>query len=560
MGELRRVLLLVMVALMVSGAAFATGEVEPAPDAEENQGLEGPLVPYDPPITVSWAFSTSDLIEESLTAGDMTHNDNIWLDRIEETLGVRIEYEWVAPGANDQYNNKVSIAIASGDLPDFLHVNDVQLRQMLDGELIQPLGQLLEEYGTEETREMLAGGGEEVMLAATRDGQLYGIPQVFDAYTQASFISIRHDWLDAVGMDVPRTFAELETVMDAFIHDDPDGDGEDDTFALAMTKNFLTDAVGEARWVFNGHDAFPRIWIENEQGDLVYGSIQPEVRGVLQMLNDWYEAGYIDPEFVVKDSGKIAESIAAGNVGIHSGAFWGHIWPLDASFQNDGADWRPVPLIGEAPEDLPKTQVGLPASTWFVASRDAEHPEALIKILSMMVDAMTSEQGLEWREHDLAFAEETGAANLWQLRPIYINDPLKNLKVQRNIAARLEDPSVEPITPDADLNYDSVVSWIEDQDPAGWKMYWIFGPEGSTYDLMEGYLANDQMQPNKYVGPPTDTMTRRWETLVQMENEVFTRIIVGEASIDEFDDFVEDWKSLGGEDITDEVNAWYDLL
>ncbi|MFS0778212.1 hypothetical protein ABC255_19705 [Neobacillus sp. 3P2-tot-E-2] len=42
-----------------------------------------------------------------------------------------------------------------------------------------------------------------------------------------------------------------------------------------------------------------------------------------------------------------------------------------------------------------------------------------------------------------------------------------------------------------------------------------------------------------------------------MELEMVTKIILGE-SIGEFDKFVENWKKLGGDDITKEVNEWND--
>ena len=42
-----------------------------------------------------------------------------------------------------------------------------------------------------------------------------------------------------------------------------------------------------------------------------------------------------------------------------------------------------------------------------------------------------------------------------------------------------------------------------------------------------------------------------------MRDEVYTKIIIGEASVDSFDEFVEDFNNLGGADITNEVNEWY---
>jgi putative aldouronate transport system substrate-binding protein len=45
--------------------------------------------------------------------------------------------------------------------------------------------------------------------------------------------------------------------------------------------------------------------------------------------------------------------------------------------------------------------------------------------------------------------------------------------------------------------------------------------------------------------------------LDQKELELFTKIITNKASVDEFDQFAKDWNSLGGEQITKEVNDWY---
>ena len=50
----------------------------------------------------------------------------------------------------------------------------------------------------------------------------------------------------------------------------------------------------------------------------------------------------------------------------------------------------------------------------------------------------------------------------------------------------------------------------------------------------------------------------RWlnqATLNKLENDMITNIILGKP-IAEFDKFVADWKSLGGDQMTKEVNDW----
>ena len=55
----------------------------------------------------------------------------------------------------------------------------------------------------------------------------------------------------------------------------------------------------------------------------------------------------------------------------------------------------------------------------------------------------------------------------------------------------------------------------------------------------------------------TETMEEVWQSLQDKEMQVFTSIITGDLEMSAFDDFVNEWKSNGGDIITDEVNAWY---
>jgi putative aldouronate transport system substrate-binding protein len=52
-------------------------------------------------------------------------------------------------------------------------------------------------------------------------------------------------------------------------------------------------------------------------------------------------------------------------------------------------------------------------------------------------------------------------------------------------------------------------------------------------------------------------MLDRSTTLETLEEETFVGIINGELPLDEFDNFVDQWKGLGGDDITAEVNEWW---
>ena len=42
-----------------------------------------------------------------------------------------------------------------------------------------------------------------------------------------------------------------------------------------------------------------------------------------------------------------------------------------------------------------------------------------------------------------------------------------------------------------------------------------------------------------------------------LENETFTNIVVGNEDLDYFDEFVNTWKTTGGDEVTAEVSEWY---
>ncbi|MNW69226.1 hypothetical protein D3C74_481920 [compost metagenome] len=63
-----------------------------------------------------------------------------------------------------------------------------------------------------------------------------------------------------------------------------------------------------------------------------------------------------------------------------------------------------------------------------------------------------------------------------------------------------------------------------------------------------------------FTGPTTETMKSKLDYLNKLENQTFNEIIYGKQPLDSFDTFVSTWKSSGGDQITKEVNEWYDSV
>ena len=116
-------------------------------------------------------------------------------------------------------------------------------------------------------------------------------------------------------------------------------------------------------------------------------------------------------------------------------------------------------------------------------------------------------------------------------------------KLLRDDVANIRQVKLEP--------YDNMDIQYWDTKAAG-------GAWNRLYSLMVGVSAiYDHNYPTNHVYSliyaHTQTTLTRWANLKKMEDEVFFRIIMGAAPIEEFDRFVEDWKAQGGDIITEEV-------
>src|SRR5690606_24808001 len=139
--------------------------------------------------------------------------------------------------------------------------------------------------------------------------------QVEPSIERSMFIWIRTDWLNNLGLEPPKTMADVLAISKAFTERDPDGNGKPDTLGLGVTKGLWGGSNGLEGFMA-GYKAYPNIWTEDSSGKLQFGSIQPEVKKALQVLQDMFKSGQIDKEFGIKDGGKVAEDITAGKIGM----------------------------------------------------------------------------------------------------------------------------------------------------------------------------------------------------------------------------------------------------
>ncbi|WP_445321899.1 extracellular solute-binding protein [Paenibacillus sp. FSL H7-0326] len=512
------------------------------PEILESDGLEK----YAPPIEVSFVREMEDELQQMISElpGE-TLLDNRWTRLYEEELGIRIRYDWIASG--DVYNQKLGVSLASGRFPDVVKVNPYQLRQLSNAGLIEDLTEVYQRYASPLTKDILEAEGSGALNAATIDGKLMAIPESSSSIETAQYLWIRTDWLNRLGLQPPETMEDVLLISKAFTELDPDENGEQDTYGLALT-NHLWDPVMGAEGFIAGYGAFPNIWIKDSQGNLVYGGIQPEVREALLALQTMYLEGQLDPDFGYKNGSKELRLIEDGKIGMLYGEQWTSFMLQSSRSTDTSAEWQAYPIVAESGRSL---FVPLRSNTgqYFAVRKGFSNPEAVVKMMNLHLDTNWGEHA----EYETYYNDDSRA--VWKLSPVTPFPGNKNIDAYKQIRDARITGDFTGLKDEALVIHKRIAAYDSKGVDSGWGWKQTYGPSGA-FSIADSYEKNDQLLYDQFTGGVTDTMIDRQIILRDLQLEAYMNIILGRP-IEEFDRFVENWLQLGGDQITAEVNSWF---
>lgn len=487
----------------------------------------------------------------------MSYEDNVFTRFLKDDLNIEVVYDWIA--SSSDYDEKMNLCIGSGTIPELMNVNATQYRALLKYDMIQPLDQYFEDYASDKLKGYVESGGEELKKCISNDkGEMMAIPAPSMMVGEMNEMWIRQDWLDNLGLEVPRTWDEMAAVAEAFVTQDPDGNGEDDTIGILGpgNSNHIND-IGDNQFgldpLFCSFQSYPQYWLQDEDGTVKYGSIQPETRVALEKIQKLYTDKLIDPEMLVRNN--CQEAVLSGKVGIFFGPWWSGYTVEDATLAGE-ADWRayftPLSEDGKYYTHMPD-----PTSKYVVVSKSCKNPEAAFKIINYLIaneqqwtdDGIINSSNLYplWNGYDNADEIEVSTETLekYLAGEITMDDvDFSQHKLLKSDMEAVKELKKEP--------YDdfSLDKWNLDSDLAKSKL-----PRLVSLLVGGAPYVNDKYIPvyNAYSGQ-TETMQAKWANLKKMEEETFAKIIMGKADISEFDTFVENWKNQGGDQILKEIN------
>ncbi|QMV43621.1 extracellular solute-binding protein [Cohnella cholangitidis] len=541
--------------LIIANAISLTGCIDPAitkrhSDAQP-QAASTPSTANAKLVPVT--ITTVEEIVPSMVFKNGETPENNWHTRwAKEKRGIDFKVLWSASSQNNAYITKLRLSLnANEPLPDTFHVYDKFLAsELIEAGKLKDITNEFNKYASPRMKELYARYPE-VWYPVTKDGKKYGLPVLTAGDEQDALMFIRQDWLDKLRLSPPKTIEELEKVMDAFVNDDPDGNGLNDTIGMSTgLKDGLFSVVGDASWLFGSYgDALPDQWLKTEDGSLQYGSLQPNAKQALAKYAEWLKKGYLDKEIALMDGGMAAEAFNEGKSGIYFGAFWNVAWPLgDVKKRAPEAIVKAYPLPA-GPNGQIARKASLLSVGFILFNKDFAHMEEILKYYDVLYGFLFSEEKDELR---YGFAEGYDYA-MANGEPVYDESKIPGGKIEAKKVILSND---EPNIPFKQTRIYYDLHHGKKPESAYEKYLFGAGPEihqagAVNYEMMK-YSVRD-----RFNGAPTTTMKEKDEYLRKLENETFIQIIYGNAPIDHFDEFVRKWKNSGGDEITKEVNDWY---
>ena len=216
-------------------------------------------------------------------------------------------------GDSTNFTQQLALYVSGGDMPDVVLCDySVWRDYALDGAWAD-----LSAYINEENCPELMDYVGDNWNYLTMDGQILGVPTMLDV-PSSHVTFIRQDWLDNLGLEIPTTLDELTEVLRAFTTQDPDGNGEDDTYGLSGAGYTYLSFIMGAFGASTEEDYFL-----NDDGTITTNAISEDYREALRYLRDIYAEGLIDPEMFTCTYEQAQGKWGRGEMGVWS-AWWSH--------------------------------------------------------------------------------------------------------------------------------------------------------------------------------------------------------------------------------------------
>lgn len=284
-------------------------------------------------------------------------------EKWEELSG--IELEIIQPD-HDAYYDVLQQQIASGDWPDVMILSSTYYAAYANEGV---LWDMTEAWDNSATKNSGRVKNLDVIEGLKIDGRLYGFA---DGFGNGSVTYVKKAWLDAVGMEAPKTWEEYAAMCDAFVNNDPDKDGAKDTYAVTAAGFIGAEAPYINYLPEFYQDAYPSFY-KNAEGQWVDGFAEPAMKAALERLNEGYTKGWIDPTTLTNGTKDCRNKFYDDTTGVFT--YWAGTWATNLK-TNLEANNRDSELVALPPLEGAPAYIDRTPPVWAISST-CENPEGV---------------------------------------------------------------------------------------------------------------------------------------------------------------------------------------
>ena len=480
---------------------------------------------------------------------------NWWTRAYYDHLNVVLTNLFTADSWGEPFDMAMNLAFATGELPDVMPLYTSLAVRALEGGLIMDITDIFERYASQQVKDIYATDPTS-LEAWTFDGRLMGLSNPAGLGDYPFFWVPTSMLYGYNGGVMPTTLDEI-TSLARWIRD------YTGSYAIGLDDN-----LREMFYLLNVFGGTEH-WIEQD-GQLINGRIQEEVRQTLALLAQWYAEGLLAVDFAVRTDGDVEADFVNRRFGILIGS--SHV-PNGSRGRNfmllhPDDDLVAIPMMRADGQPMVYTTSAGYNDAVMISAR-AENPEAIMRMFNLGTAVVNDAERPAWVT-DVYWNTTPGGNMGWWNRMAtgsgYVADVrygYEGLSVAlRYLRAGSDGTELRAANAFRTLeNFDRVMDWLNyGTDAEHWEGNWamwsmLLGSESSVV-VMDMHAAG-RIVPTPRWGAETSAEATHSANLAARFREFATVAIMNDDVDSQFDQWVQFFYDNGGDEINEQVNQWW---
>lgn len=456
---------------------------------------------------------------------------------LEKETGYKVQYD-VLPASNP--SDKLNAIMASGQDYDYIQVSDRNLYANYSQQgALTDLKPLVKQYGPNITKNI----SQSLLDIVTVNNTYFCVPSISptgrkDTGNVNSGILIRQDLLDKIGVSMPTTIDEFETMLQQFKDKDPNSQG---ALNIPITTDQYMDladnGVGGAFGIIGltaGGSPSLNAW--SVSSDKVVPTVElPGFKDYVAFLRDLYSKGLLDKEAPTNQGSTAQQKFTSGR----AAAMMCGYYDIPTLMQTMAKTQPNAKLVYLQPVSGKYGKGSFPASSinaidyYNVIPKTSKHAADVIKYFNLKLDANIF-KGMVLGTENTDYTVKDGA--YYPVLPTFFDD---RGNANQYLTGTTKD----------------------------YPSYWLARARKDDNQFAAYQKLNVDYASAAKVSPVADLPCAVYSeiaadsaTLNNLTNQFIIQSVVNGLTDDSYNSFLSSWKSQGGDQIVKTVNTWYTAL